>query len=658
MRAAVLRSLRALLRYPLALLLIAGALGAGVVRPAWAGEVEFDGAQFTVLSWVLLIGSVIAAERLIGSGWTLSIAAVTTAASVGLAWTVLSAGAMLGEPLSQEALEYQAWTPSVTTASLLMAVSGHLRPASRRSLRWIIGTGVVALLLTTGHASDVARAAAAVIGLAFGSLGRRRTPGADWRPSVQARWRGALASVLVVLASALVLVVIMPNATGILAWVGAAVDPVWAPAAAVLLAVSAVLILRGKIMGVLLGGAVLTTVAVTVLMELIVLPILDGSLDASGLGTADTEWQIVALLSGALPALAVLLLLFGAHAALRRSAPLPAPSDPDRLQSALRSMGEGTFAHMATWTGNSLWFGEDGAVVAYRVRDGVAFTVGDPIAARPGAAIRSFAAFCDAQGWTPVFYSVHDDAAERLHQAGWARIPIGTDAIVDLSDFTLTGKRRQDLRTAMNRAGREGLAFVWTSYRDLAPRVRAQVDALCARWADGKRLPEMGFTLGGLEELTDPEVRLMLAIGTDDRVHVVTSWLPRRRNGELVGWTLDVMRRDRQAMPGAMEFAIVSTIRQASEDGLQTLSLSGTPLAAHQGEETHWLARRASRLLEPAYGFASLERFKAKFETRVEPLWMCYPQPMQLGWIVPALLRTYLPSVRLVNALRAVRATA
>jgi lysylphosphatidylglycerol synthetase-like protein (DUF2156 family) len=650
------RLIRSSLRYPLSLALVAAALGAGIARVTWAREVEFDGAHFSVLSWILLAVAVAAAERLVSSRWAFSVAAASTAAGVVAAWGVLSAAAALGEPLSQEALRYQAWTPSVTTAALLMAVSSRLRPAARWSLRWVVGTGVIALLLLAGHASDVARLFAVVAAVPIAAIGRSVTPGADWRPSVQTRWRSVLASVMVILASALALGSVVPNATGVLVWVGAVIHPIAGAAASMLLVVSAALIMRGRILGIALGGASLAAVAVTTTVELIVRPILDGGIVWQGLTGAETEWQAVLLLSGGLPAVAVLLLALGARKVVRQPAPPATPRDRDRLHAALQASGDSTFAHMATWAGNSLWFGEDGSAIAYRVRDGVAFTVGDPIAEDPRFALRAFAEFCESRGWTPVFYSIHDEAASALHAQGWGRVPVGTDAMIDVAGFTLSGRRRQDLRTAVNRADREGLSAVWTSYADSAPAVRAQVDTLCSAWADGKRLPEMGFTLGGLAELTDPDVRLMLAIGADGRVQVVTSWLPLQRDGEIVGWTLDVMRRDRRAMPGAMEFTIVSAVWRASEDGLQTIGLSGTPLAPHAGRQSGWLARRMSRLLEPSYGFASLERFKAKFGARHEPLWMSYPQPLQLPRIGPALLRTYAPTLRLIQVLRALRA--
>ncbi|RII97829.1 DUF2156 domain-containing protein, partial [Clavibacter michiganensis subsp. insidiosus] len=116
-------------------------------------------------------------------------------------------------------------------------------------------------------------------------------------------------------------------------------------------------------------------------------------------------------------------------------------------------------------------------------------------------------------------------------------------------------------------------------YRGLPEPLRRAVDALSGDWADAKALPEKGFTLDGLRELDDPEVRILLAVDASGRVHGVTSWLPVFRDGRVVGRTLDVMRRGADPMPGVMEFLIATAARAFQEEGLETLSLSGTPVA-------------------------------------------------------------------------------
>ena len=47
--------------------------------------------------------------------------------------------------------------------------------------------------------------------------------------------------------------------------------------------------------------------------------------------------------------------------------------------------------------------------------------------------------------------------------------------------------------------------------------IRDQIQAISEEWVSDKALPEMGFTLGGLDELDDPAVRCLIAI--DARPH-------------------------------------------------------------------------------------------------------------------------------------------
>ena len=59
----------------------------------------------------------------------------------------------------------------------------------------------------------------------------------------------------------------------------------------------------------------------------------------------------------------------------------------------------------------------------------------------------------------------------------------------------------------------------------------AQVRAISEEWVGDKGLPEMGFTLGGVEEALDSEVRTGLAIDAEGTVHGVTSVAPGLRPG-------------------------------------------------------------------------------------------------------------------------------
>lgn len=338
-------------------------------------------------------------------------------------------------------------------------------------------------------------------------------------------------------------------------------------------------------------------------------------------------------------------------------------SDRERARALVTAGGGDTFGWMTTWRGNAYWFAADGrAGVAFRRNGGVAVTVGGPFGypdARD-AAMTDFARYCDDNGWTTVFYGVDARNAELLTTLGWSTLPVAEDADLDPRTWTTTGKRKQDVRTAVNRARREGITATWSSWQELPPSTARQIEAISEEWVSERELPEMGFTLGGVDEMRDPAVRTLVAQDATGRVLAVTSWLPSHREGRVVGWTLDVMRRTEAAPNGVMEFLVASAAERMRDDGVERLSLSAAPLAqageaAASNDGVQSLLELVGGVLEPVYGFRSLLRFKQKFGPDLHPLVLAYPDPVALPSIGLAVVRAYLPDLSLRQAVALAR---
>jgi lysylphosphatidylglycerol synthetase-like protein (DUF2156 family) len=327
----------------------------------------------------------------------------------------------------------------------------------------------------------------------------------------------------------------------------------------------------------------------------------------------------------------------------------------DRVRELLAA-GGGSLSYPVTWSGNSYWFTPDReAAFAYRVINSVAITTGGPIGdrSRRERAFTGFVRHCHDHGWTPCLYAVSAAIAEHAARRGWHRLQIGEEAVLPLGALAFTGKRWQNVRTALNHAARLGITAEWCRYTKAPPALTDQIRAISEQWLAGQGAPEMGFTLGGLPQLVDSDVRLLLAIDTERTVHAVTSWLPIREDGRLVGYTLDLMRRRPQAFNGVMDFLIASAVSTAQAEGLSFISLSGAPLArVDRGERVETPQRALDLLattLEPIYGFRSLFAFKARFRPTYQPLFLVYPEPLALPRIARAITHAYLPSLGAVQ---------
>jgi phosphatidylglycerol lysyltransferase len=324
-----------------------------------------------------------------------------------------------------------------------------------------------------------------------------------------------------------------------------------------------------------------------------------------------------------------------------------------RARALLTSVGGSTMSWMTLWPEGRFWFTENGhGYVGYQRHSGVAIALGDPVvpARELAATVAEFTAAGERGGLIPCLFSVTDPVADAVRAAGWRTVQIAEDTLIDLPGLEFKGKKWQDVRSALNKARKESIEFRLVALVEQPPAILAQVRAISEQWVGEKGLPEMGFTLGGVEEALDPAVRVGLAVDAAGSVHGVTSWLPvYAPGGRVRGWTLDVMRRRPDGFRPVMEFMIASACLALRELGAEFVSLSGAPLARGQEiapDQLDQLERVLDRLggaLEPFYGFRSLHAFKAKFSPRYEPIHMAFRDEADLPRIGVALTRAYLP---------------
>lgn len=341
--------------------------------------------------------------------------------------------------------------------------------------------------------------------------------------------------------------------------------------------------------------------------------------------------------------------------------------DSLELARELARRGGGSLSWMTLWPPNRFWFDRHATVgLAFQVHGRIALSVAGPIGAagRGPAAVSEFIAHCARNALVPCFYSLSGDLWPELRSRGFHRVEVAQETRLRVRDLEFVGKEWQNVRTAVNKARKMGVEAVWTRYHLLSPSQRQQLSALSEEWSAQKALPDMGFTLGGLDELNDPEVLVCLAMDREGRIQGVTSWLPVYEEFTVVGWTLDFMRRGPEGFPGVMEFLIASAVHEL-RGSVEWISLSGSPLAADPtGERAEVdagdellsrLLNAVGHALEPVYGFRSLAKFKSRFQPEYHALYMYYQDPLQLPAIGQALAQAYLPGLTMRHRMRILR---
>ena len=544
-------------------------------------------------------------------------------------------------------------------------VSSLLRPPWRLRLRLGLGIYVVAAAVYVGTLADLEHIVSVGLGLAAGPrLTRDMRTGPAVRPS-RREWRLLAIAGLLLVGVIDVITYLLPGDGPL----GATFDPDQDLIGVLIDVVAIALVVQGLRRGrrlawwvavVIAGLSVAAGLLIPVLVAIAVIFDLPYDLVGVPLFVADRLlWT------------ALLVVLVAGRRAFRvpsrrrlRRRGIAGSTDRQNATELLVRSGGGTLSWMTTWPENS-WFltRDESTYVAYQRHAGVAIALGDPVGPpeHVATAVTEFARMCEQSGFVPCLFSATATTADAAAALGWQQVQVAEDTIVDLPELQFRGKSWQDVRSALNKAGKQGVTFRLVALAEEKWSLVAHVRAVSEGWVGDKGLPEMGFTLGGVDEALDPRVRVGLAEDTDGTIQGVTSWLPVYGDDKQVrGWTLDIMRRRPDGFRPVVEFLIASSCLAFQAEGAEFVSLSGAPLArTGKDERAAVLDRLLDTLgaaLEPLYGFRSLHAFKTKFAPRYDPMYLLYRDEADLPRIGVALTRAYLPDTPLRDLDRLTRA--
>ena len=236
-------------------------------------------------------------------------------------------------------------------------------------------------------------------------------------------------------------------------------------------------------------------------------------------------------------------------------------------------------------------------------------------------------------GGRAAFYHVRPATLPLLLDCGLHLFKLGEHAQVELAAFDLKGASRANLRTAVNRAEREGLRFevVEAGGVDaLLPALRDVSDA----WLGEHRSGEKAFSVGRFED--DYLRRFPVAlVRRDDRVIAFANLLTTDVHEEAA---LDLMRHLPDAPPGTMDFLVVRILQHLQARGYRRFGLGMSPMAgmARRSGAPKW--QRVARLVyehgNGFYNFRGLRSFKDKFSPTWEARFLAAPRGLAAAFIL------------------------
>jgi len=280
--------------------------------------------------------------------------------------------------------------------------------------------------------------------------------------------------------------------------------------------------------------------------------------------------------------------------------------------------------------------GDRRAAIGYRYVHGVGLAAGDPVgdpASFPAAAA-AFLTLCERMGWRPAVIGAREDRIPLYAALGLRAIYVGDEAVIDVHQFTLDGRRMRNVRQSVNHTIRNGVTTEVVREGEIDANLRRRLQRLAAEQRAGDR--EYGFSMALGDQFTGryPECIVVVARDRAGRPVGFQRYVPCLRGRAL---SLDAMRRLPGSANGVNERMIVDAVSWARSRGIELVSLNFAAFRSMfepgaELERVQSMSKWVISRFEGRFGVQldTLRRFNSKFRPRWVPRFAIYRSPADL----------------------------
>ncbi len=288
--------------------------------------------------------------------------------------------------------------------------------------------------------------------------------------------------------------------------------------------------------------------------------------------------------------------------------------------------------HHVVLTGDKyiLWSKTKKSFLMYGVTNKFWIAMSDPVGDQTEfeALVWEFREAADKVAAQIAFYEIGIEHIPLYLDLGLSLIKLGQQALIPLESFGIEGKKRQNLRSAINKYQREGFVFEIV-YSDKVHEILPNLKQISDQWLKEKNSKEKRFSLGFFNEeyLRHCDIAV---VKKDGEIFAFCNIWALNNKREI---SIDLMRYLPNAPNGIMEFLNISLILWAKEQGIIYFSLGMAPLS---GLEHHALAplwhkigNTIFRIGGDFYNFAGVYFYKEKFNPEWQPIYLAAPPGLQ-----------------------------
>jgi phosphatidylglycerol lysyltransferase len=320
----------------------------------------------------------------------------------------------------------------------------------------------------------------------------------------------------------------------------------------------------------------------------------------------------------------------------------PYNSEEDRARAIelVKLYGKSPLDYFKTYPDKFYFFSSDReAFISFKVTRHFVFVLESPVGKDEVALeniIKEFDVFCDENGFVNVYYRIAEDALPMYKRLKKKSFPIGEEAIVDLTTFTLDGGKMKTTRSAINRLSSEGYN-VHVHQPPIKEGMLQKLEQVSNNWIVDLGQKEVAFTQGVFDRTILKEQTIITVEDQEEKVYAFLNIIPDYAPGEA---TYDLIRKVSDAPNGVLDMILAKTLIYLKEQGHQSANLGLAPMSGIEGVNlTEKTIKYAYENLRAFGHFKGLRKYKDKFFPRWEKKYLIYSHDYHLLQIPNALKR-------------------
>ena len=288
--------------------------------------------------------------------------------------------------------------------------------------------------------------------------------------------------------------------------------------------------------------------------------------------------------------------------------------------------GDSRFDYFKVYSDKSFFFNEAGnGFVSFKTAENYSVALENPVGENyqvKQKLIKEFKKNNKKEGIGTFFYRIPETSREAYKKTGFKTVLIGQEAIVNLSEFSLSGSKKGALRNALNKINKSG--FISKVYLPpIKDGLLQRLENVSNEWLIDQKMSEVAFTQGIFDR---EEVKKTAIITLENNEEEVLAFVNLIQDYTKSEGTYDLIRRAEGAPNGAVDFLVIQVFDYFKSAGFKSVNLGLSALSGF--EKGNSLEKRALyftvEYIKNKSRFKGLHDFKEKFDPVWENSYLAY----------------------------------